>query len=62
MGAILVITYMRGREVRTYHVVGSLEFSVLALGIPPLVVIIKTIEQEYDAGVIAAEILLATHL
>jgi hypothetical protein len=62
MGVILGIIYVRGREVRTYHVVGSLEFSVLALGIPPLYVVIKTIEKEYDAGVIAAEILLIMHL
>ncbi|KAH6691351.1 hypothetical protein F5X68DRAFT_229207 [Plectosphaerella plurivora] len=62
MGIILGIIYVRGREIRTYHVVGTLEFSVLALGIPPLVVVIRTIEKEYDAGVIAAEILLISHL
>lgn len=62
MGVILGIIYMRGREIRTYHVVGSLEFSVFALGIPPLYVVIKTVKSGYDAGVIAAEILLVSHL
>ncbi|KAM0328681.1 hypothetical protein ACHAQA_005093 [Verticillium albo-atrum] len=62
MGIILFIIWMRGREVRTYHIVGSLEFSILALGIPPLYVMVKQMQTDYDAGMIAAEVLLVTHL
>lgn len=59
MGVILAIVWVRGREVRTYHIVGSLEFTILALGIPPLYVVMQKVN---DPGIIAAEIMLITHL
>ncbi|ROT38940.1 hypothetical protein SODALDRAFT_323434 [Sodiomyces alkalinus F11] len=59
MGVILCIVWVRGREVRTYHVVGGLEFSILALGIPPMYVVVPKVN---DPGVIAAEIMLVIHL
>lgn len=62
MGVILAIIAIRGREVRTYHIVGSLEFSIMALGIPPLYVLIKHYKAQQDAALIAAEVLLVTHL
>ncbi|KAM0599723.1 hypothetical protein ACHAPN_001279 [Verticillium nonalfalfae] len=62
MGVILFILWLRGREVRTYHIVGSLEFTILGLGIPPLYVMIREMQAEYDAGKVAAEVLLIMHL
>ncbi|KAG7118390.1 hypothetical protein HYQ44_005533 [Verticillium longisporum] len=62
MGLILLILWLRGREVRTYHIVGSLEFTILGLGIPPLYVMIREMQAEYDAGKVAAEVLLIMHL
>lgn len=59
MGAIFAIVWARGREVRTYHVVGTLEFAILALGIPPLYAILQ---KAGDPGIIAAEIMLVIHL
>ncbi|KAL2760394.1 hypothetical protein ACRALDRAFT_1059788 [Sodiomyces alcalophilus JCM 7366] len=59
MGIILCIIWVRGREVRTYHIVGSLEFTILALGIPPMYVVMQKVN---DPGVIAAEIMLVIHL
>ncbi|PNH62776.1 hypothetical protein VD0002_g5376 [Verticillium dahliae] len=40
----------------------TLEFTILGLGIPPLYVMIREMQAEYDAGKVAAEVLLIMHL
>ena len=44
MGVINTMNRFRGRQVRTYHVVGALEFIILCLWIPPTYFLAKHVQ------------------